>query len=64
MIVISVKLGVKPSENGEFEQAIVTIARDTETGEVASGGFSGSRETILKIIRSMESNPEVRIKYE
>lgn len=64
MIVLTVKLGVKQTEEGKFAEAIAATARNTETGEVAYGGFGGSRETIIGILKLLETNPEVRIKYE
>ncbi len=64
MIVMSVKLGLKETGDGEVVEAIAATARDTLTGKVLTGSFSGSRETILNLLKLLESNSEVKIKYE
>jgi len=63
-IVLTVKLGVKKTENGEFVEVVGALARDTETGEVKAGSFSGSREYVLSMLKLLETHPEVKIKYE
>ncbi len=59
-LVITVKLGV--NEAGMNVASVVI--RNVEKGTVASASFAGSKEELEELLKSFESNPEIRIKYE
>ena len=50
---------VKIGDNG----AAVTV-RNVETGKVASFTLSGPKEIVQDMLKLIEENPEIKIKYE
>jgi len=58
-LVITVKLGIN---NGE-EAAAVTV-RKVETGEVLGFTLEGPRGLVETLLKSLESNPDIKVKYE
>tara|TARA_Y100000034_G_C6569348_1_gene246698 strand:+ start:131 stop:325 length:195 start_codon:yes stop_codon:yes gene_type:complete len=62
-IIITVKLGAKETEEGLVE-VVGVVARESESGEIKVGEFSGTKEKIRGILEILESHPDVKIKYE
>jgi len=61
--VFTVKIGSVLEESGVLRVAAITM-RDTETGKVSVGTWTGTKEEITEFFNTLESNPEVKIKYE
>lgn len=61
--VFTVKIGSESDESGLLRVAAFTM-RDTETGKVSVGKWIGTKEEIIEFFNTLESNPEIKIKYE
>ena len=59
----TVKIGSILEDTGIIRVAAITM-RDTETGKVSAGTWTGTKEEIIDFFDSLEANPEVKVKYE